>query len=75
MIIPILLHSIQNQYANIGYANNHPEFNYLVVIGRYLEENTILFNQIRFAFVLFIITLVILYILSMRWIFKNTKNN
>jgi hypothetical protein len=75
MIIPILFHSIQNQYANIGYANNHPEFDYLVVIGRYLQENTILFNQIRFAFVLFIIILVILYILSIRWIFKNTKNN
>jgi hypothetical protein len=73
MILPMFFHSIQNQYANIVYANNHPEFNYLVVIGRYLEQNTILSNHVRFAFALFIITLVVLYILSMKWIFQKNK--
>jgi hypothetical protein len=57
--IPMLLHSIQNQYANITYADNHPKFDYLVIIGRFLEKNTFLSTQGRFTLLIFYVTLVV----------------
>ena len=74
MILPMLFHSIQNQYSNITYANNHPEFDYLVVIGRFLENNTFLAHQGIFAFFLFVITCVVLYVFIFNWLLKNKKN-
>jgi hypothetical protein len=70
MILPMLFHSIQNQYSNIGYANSHPEFNYLVVIGRFLKNNTFLANQGTFALFLFGLTYVALCIFIFNWFLK-----
>ena len=47
--IPMFLHSIYNQYANISVANNNQQFEYLVTIGRYLQNNTMLVNQAIFG--------------------------
>ena len=53
--LPMILHSISNQYANISYADNHPEFGYLVVIGRYFKNHTFLNNQAMYTIVVFVI--------------------
>ena len=75
MILPMLFHSIQNQYSNISYANNNPEFNNLVIVGRFLENNTFLANQGTFALFLFGLTYVILCIFIINWMLKIRKNN
>lgn len=60
MIIPMLLHSISNQYMNIIYANNNPEFGYLVGIARFFESYS--FSVGYYVLVLFAITCILLYI-------------
>lgn len=65
--LPMFLHSISNQYANISYANSQPEFEYLVVIGRFLQDNTFLSNQAMFTVGVFIVTYIILF----AWIYRN----
>jgi hypothetical protein len=65
--LPMIIHSVSNQYANIGYANNHPEFEYLVVIGRFLENYTFLNSQAMFTVVVFGLT----YIIFTIWLYWN----
>ena len=60
MILPMLLHSISNQYMNIIYANNNPEFGYLVVISRFFENYS--FSAENYVLVLFVLTCILLYI-------------
>jgi len=55
VVVPMFLHSLANQYANICVANSKPEFEYLVVIARFLENHTWLSSQIIYVQVLFII--------------------
>jgi len=63
----MLFHSIANQYANICVANKEPMFEYLVVIGRFLQENTFLRNQT--IFVLLFFTLVHFVLFFFIWYF------
>jgi len=70
--IPMFLHSVSNQYANISVANNKPEFEYLVTIARYLKDNTPLSGQPQYVLVLFWVAcfVLIVYILKLggiRW--------
>jgi len=67
--IPMFFHSISNQYTNISAANNHPEFNYLVVIARFLRENTFLKNPLIFAIALFYLSCILLSIWFFRLLF------
>jgi len=65
--IPMFLHSVSNQYANISVANNKPEFEYLVTIARYLKDNTSLSGQPQYVLVLFWVAcfVLIVYILKL----------
>ena len=60
LILPMLLHSISNQYTNITYANNNPEFGYLVGIARFFESYS--FSVGYYVLILFSITCILLYI-------------
>jgi hypothetical protein len=66
--VPMFFHSISNQYANICVANNQPRFEYLVIIARFLENNTILTNQVIFTRALFLIAYGILVICLLKYI-------
>jgi hypothetical protein len=68
--VPMMLHSIFNQYANITYVNNHKEYEYLIIIGRFLSENTPMNNQAVFTIFLLTITLIILLSLLVAWLYK-----
>jgi hypothetical protein len=60
-IIPsMIFHSISNQYTNLFYANNNPEFGYLVVIARFFESYS--FTAGYYVLVLFVMTCFLLYI-------------
>jgi len=65
--IPMLLHSVSNQYANIGVANHDPRYGYLVGIGRFLQDHTVLSSQAVYIQALFIIACEVLSI----WIILN----
>jgi len=54
MLLPMFFHSLSNQYANLTVANNKPEFEYLVIIGRFLQDNTFLTTQSQFVLWFFI---------------------
>jgi len=80
VVVPMFLHSLANQYANICVANSKPEFEYLVVIARFLENHTWLSSQIIYVQVLFIIAYMFLavwfmYIVVWPWSkkIKNTR--
>jgi hypothetical protein len=60
--IPMLMHSIHNQYANIGYADNHQGFTYLVSIAKYLQDHTVLVTQSAFTSFEFKIAFIVLFI-------------
>lgn len=60
LIIPIILHSISNQYANLTYSDNHQQFECLVVFARFLEKNS--FHSGYFILSIFIFTSILLYI-------------
>jgi hypothetical protein len=66
MFIPIsvsmFIHSLSNQFLNIGYANSHPNFNYLVVIARFFVSNNFVNNDLLFSELLFIITILFIFI-------------
>jgi len=59
--IPMLMHSIHNQYANISYADNHQGFTYLVSIAKYLQNHTTLESQSAFTSFEFKIALIVLF--------------
>jgi hypothetical protein len=65
--VPMLLHSVSNQYANIGIANHDQKYGYLVGIGRFLQDHTVLSSQAVYASVLLIIACEVLSI----WIILN----
>jgi hypothetical protein len=46
--IPMFIHSLSNQFSSIYFVNVNPEFKYLVIIGRYLVDNTIITDSFRF---------------------------
>jgi len=46
--IPMFIHSLSNQFSNIYFVNVNPEYKYLVIIGRYLHDNTIITDSFRF---------------------------
>lgn len=73
IILPMLFHSISNQYTNIIYANNNPQFEYLVDIARFFESYSFYAGQ--YVIVLFVITCILLYIFICPWMLmiKETK--
>lgn len=74
LLIPILMHSIHNQYSNIGFASNNSQFEYLVLIGSFLQHNTVLINQTAFTlfeFIVFILFFVFWSIWNLRFKEKN----
>lgn len=60
--IPIIMHSIHNQYANISYADNHQGFTYLVSIAKYLQGYTTLATQSAFTSFEFKIACIVLFL-------------
>jgi len=66
--VPMFFHSVSNQYANICVANNQPKFEYLVTIARFLENNTILTNQVIFTRALFFLSYVVLVICILKYV-------
>ena len=70
LIPSMILHSIHNQYSNIGFVRNHPEFEYLVCVARYLQDHTFLKTQslfTMFEFVLAFFVLIIWFIVSVKY--------
>jgi len=80
LIVPMFIHSISNQFHNIIYANNNPSFNYLVVIGRFLSNNTLSDNTLKndaflFSILIFVIalSLIIIWHLYLIYLFYHQK--
>jgi hypothetical protein len=46
--IPMFIHSLSNQFAYIFFTNVNPQYQYLVIIGRYFHDNTIFTDVSRF---------------------------
>ena len=76
--LPMFLHSLANQYTNICVANSKPEFEYLVVIARFLEKHTWLSSQIVYTKTLFIIAymfLVVWFMYIVVWPWSKKKRD
>lgn len=67
--ISMFFHSIHNQYANIGYVVNHPQFDPLVMVGRFLQEHTMLSSLGLFVVFEFVVA-VLFFCLWSIYIFK-----
>ena len=76
--LPMFLHSLANQYVNICVADSKPEFEYLVVIARFLEKHTWLSSQIVYTKTLFIIAymfLVVWFMYIVVWPWSKKKRD
>jgi len=73
LIIPIILHSISNQYANLEYAISHPQFEYLVVVARFFDKHS--FTFAHFITIIFVSACILLYIYSYDRIKMNRIKN
>jgi hypothetical protein len=67
--IPMFIHSLSNQFSNIYFVNVNPEYKYLVIIGRYLHDNTIITDSFRFdsLMLLFAALLITIWYLYLFW--------
>jgi len=43
----MFIHSLSNQFLNVNYANKYPNFNYLVVIARFLSNNALASDTLK----------------------------
>jgi hypothetical protein len=76
IILPMFFHSVANQYANIGFADNHCEFEPFVAIARILVTQTNLSHQVLFTHALFLLTYMVIIALIVKFIFLSliTRN-
>ena len=73
LVIPMFIHSLSNQFLNISYANHYPSFNYLVIIGRFLSDNTFINNAFSFSILVFIIAILLVIIWHIYLIYQQRK--
>jgi hypothetical protein len=67
LIIPMVLHSIANQYMNFSSVGSNDK--YLVIIAKFLRDNTFLKDQTIYASTLLLLALVFLFIYTIKYVF------
>jgi uncharacterized membrane-anchored protein len=73
--IPMFIHSLSNQFSSIYFVNVNPEFKYLVIIGRYLVDNTIITDSFRFDTLMIVIAGCLLIIWYLYLFFQREKGD
>jgi hypothetical protein len=73
--IPMFIHSLSNQFSSIYYVTVYPEFKYLVIIGRYLHDNTIITDSFRFDALMIVIAGCLLIIWYLHLFFQRDKGD
>jgi hypothetical protein len=73
--IPMFIHSLSNQFSSIYFVNVNPEFNYLVIIGRYLRDNTIITDSFRFNALMIVVAGIIIIIWYLYLFFQKEKGD
>jgi len=71
--IPMFIHSLSNQFSNIYFVNVNPEYKYLVIIGRYLRDNTIITDSFRFDALMIVVAGILLIIWYLYLFFQREK--
>jgi hypothetical protein len=73
--VPMFIHSLSNQFSSIYFVNVNPEFNYLVIIGRYLRDNTIITDSFRFDALMIVVAGIIIIIWYLYLFFQKEKGD
>ena len=73
--IPMFIHSLSNQFSSIYFVNVNPEFKYLVIIGRYLRDNTIITDSFRFDALMIVIAGYLIIIWYLYLFFQREKGD
>jgi hypothetical protein len=73
--IPMSIHSVSNQFSSVYFVNVHPEFKYLVIIGRYFVDNTIITDSFRFDSLMIVIATFLLIIWYLYLFFQREKGD
>jgi hypothetical protein len=74
IFISIFLHSLGNQFMNLSYVKNHPEFEYLVPIARFLVDNKIIADAYLYDKIMFVIALILIVIWHL-YLYNHWKKN
>ena len=73
--IPMFIHSLSNQFSSIYFVNVNPEYKYLVIIGRYLHDNTSITDSFRFDALMIVSASLFITVWYLNLFFQNEKGD